>query len=177
MSRLAKKPIQIPEKTTVTVEGNTVKVKGPLGELSRAIPPVVVLTVNGSEATVSLKTEHRDYKAFPGTVVAHVKNMIAGVNKPFEKLLIIEGVGYKADAQGSKLTMALGYSHPVIMEIPEGLKVVTEKGKMTISGIDKEVVGQFSAVVRSHREPEPYKGKGIRYSDEIIRRKQGKKTA
>lgn len=177
MSRLAKKPIIIPAKTEVTLSGDTVKVKGPLGELSRTFPHVAEVKINGSEMTVSLRSDDREHKALLGTVVSHIKNMIAGVNTLFEKKLIIEGVGYKADAQGSKLNMALGYSHPVNLDIPAGLTVKTEKGSMTVSGINKELVGAFSAKVRSHREPEPYKGKGIRYSDEVIRRKQGKKTS
>ena len=177
MSRLAKKPIIIPEKTTVTLDGNTVTVKGPLGTLTRAFPSVAVVKIEGSEITVSLNNAHRDEKPLLGTVVSHIKNMVAGVNKLYEKKLMIEGVGYKADAKGQMLTMALGFSHPVKLEAPEGVNVVTEKGSMTISGIDKEVVGQFAAVVRSWKVPEPDKGKGIRYSDEVIRRKQGKKTA
>lgn len=177
MSRLAKKPIIIPAKTEVTLSGDTVKVKGPLGELSRTFPHVAEVKINGNEMTVSLRSDDREHKALLGTVVSHIKNMVAGVNTLFEKKLIIEGVGYKADAQGSKLNMALGYSHPVNLDIPAGLTVKTEKGSMTISGINKELVGAFAATVRSHREPEPYKGKGIRYSDEVIRRKQGKKTS
>ena len=177
MSRLAKKPIIIPAKTEVTLSGDTVKVKGPLGELSRTFPHVAEVTIEGSEMTVALRNENRESKPLLGTVVAHIKNMIAGVNTLFEKKLLIEGVGYKADAQGSKLNMALGYSHPVNLDIPEGLTVKTEKGSITVSGINKELVGAFSATVRSYREPEPYKGKGIRYSDEVIRRKQGKKTS
>lgn len=177
MSRLAKKPIIIPAKTEVTLIGDTVKVKGPLGELSRTFPHVAEVKIEGSEMTVSLRDDHRDHKPLLGTVVSHIKNMVAGVNTLFEKKLIIEGVGYKADAQGSKLNMSLGYSHPVNLDIPLGLTVKTEKGSMTISGISKELVGAFSAKVRSYREPEPYKGKGIRYSDEVIRRKQGKKTS
>lgn len=177
MSRLAKKPILIPEKTTVTLEGNAVKVKGPLGELSRAFPSVVDVSIKGGEIAVALKDAGREHKALSGTAVAHIKNMIAGVNKPYEKKLLIEGVGFKADAQGAKLNLALGFSHPVVLEVPQGLKVVTEKGVITISGVSKDVVGQFAAKVRSLKEPEPYKGKGIRYADEVIRRKQGKKTA
>lgn len=177
MSRLAKKPIIIPEKTTVTLDGNTITVKGPLGTMSRAFPAVVVVKIEGSEITVSLNNAHRDEKPMLGTVVSHIKNMVAGVNKLYEKKLMIEGVGYKADAKGQSLTMALGFSHPVKLEAPLGVNVVTEKGSMTISGINKEHVGQFAAVVRSWKVPEPYKGKGIRYSDEVVRRKQGKKTA
>lgn len=177
MSRLAKKPIIIPEKTEVTLSGDTVKVKGPLGELSRTFPHVAAVEMNGKEITVSLRDDHREHKPLLGTVVSHIKNMVSGVNIPYEKKLLIEGVGYKADAQGKKLNMSLGYSHPVNLDIPDDLNVKTEKGSMTISGINKESVGAFAAKVRSFREPEPYKGKGIRYSDEIIRRKQGKKTS
>ncbi len=177
MSRLAKKPIIIPEKTEVTITGSTVKVKGPLGELSRTFPNVADITMEGKEMHVALTSTNRDDKPMLGTIVAHIKNMIAGVNKAYEKKLLIEGVGYKADIKGSDLHMALGFSHPVILPVPAALKVTTEKGSITISGIDKELVGAFSAKVRSWKEPEPYKGKGIRYSDEIVRRKQGKKSA
>lgn len=178
MSRLSKKPIIIPEKTVVTVSPeNKVTVKGPLGELSRVFPTVVSFVQEGSEMTVSLKSDHRDFKALDGTAVAHVKNMVSGVNTPFEKKMLYEGVGFKADAKGSDLHLALGFSHPVIVPIPASLKVVTEKGSITVSGINKEEVGAFCAKVRLLKVPEPYKGKGIRYSDEIIRRKQGKKSA
>ncbi len=177
MSRLSKKPIVIPEKTEVTITGSFVVVKGPLGELSRQFPEVVAIKKEGSEITVAVTNPHRNYKPLDGTVVAHIKNMISGVNKPFEKKLMIEGVGYKADAKGTDLHLALGFSHPIVLVIPTDLKVVTEKGSMTISGINKESVGAFSAKVRALKKPEPYKGKGIRYSDEIVRRKQGKKSA
>jgi large subunit ribosomal protein L6 len=177
MSRLAKKPIIIPEKTDVIIDGTKVTVKGPLGELSRSFPNVVAITKEGSEMHVELTSTAREHKPMLGTVVAHIKNMVAGVNKTYDKRLLIEGVGFKADAKGTDLHLALGFSHPVIIAIPEGLKVTTEKGAINVSGIDKELVGAFSAKVRSWKEPEPYKGKGIRYSDEIIRRKQGKKSA
>lgn len=177
MSRLAKKPILIPEKTTVTLEGTTVHVRGPLGELSRAFPGAVGVKIEGQEIAVSLRDALREHKALSGTAVAHIKNMISGVNKVYEKKLLIEGVGFKADAQGAKLNMALGFSHPVVVEVPQGIKVTTEKGVINISGINKNDVGQFAAKVRALKEPEPYKGKGIRYADEVIRRKQGKKTA
>lgn len=177
MSRLAKKPIIIPEKTTVTIVEKTVTVTGPLGTLMRTFKPVVDITIEADGMHVVLNNHHRDFKALLGTTVAHIKNMVAGVNTAYVKKLMIEGVGYKADAKGQTLTMALGFSHPVKLEAPVGVTVITEKGSMTISGIDKEVVGQFAAVVRSWKVPEPYKGKGIRYSDEVIRRKQGKKTA
>ena len=177
MSRLAKKPIIIPAGTAVTQEGPTIRVRGPLGELSRPFPDAVLVKILGAEILVSLADELREHKALSGTAVAHIKNMIVGVNKPYEKKLLVEGVGFKADAEGSKLKMALGFSHPVAVEIPKGIKVVTEKGVINISGIDRDAVGQFAAKIRSIKEPEPYKGKGIRYADEVIRRKQGKKTA
>ena len=177
MSRLAKKPIIIPEKTTVTIDGVSVHVKGPLGELSRTFTDAVAITKEGSEMHVTLVSTNRDHKPMLGTVVAHIKNMVAGVNKTYDKRLLIEGVGFKADAKGTDLHLALGFSHPVVLPIPTGLKVTAEKGAINISGIDKELVGAFSAKVRSWKVPEPYKGKGIRYSDEIIRRKQGKKSA
>jgi large subunit ribosomal protein L6 len=168
----------IPEKTEVTISAdNTVTVKGPLGVLSRKFPEAVIFTKEGSEIMVTLKSAHRDFKALDGTAVAHVKNMISGVNTPFEKKMLYEGVGFKADVKGAELHLALGFSHPVIVAIPASLKVVTEKGSITVSGINKEEVGAFAAKVRAYKEPEPYKGKGIRYSDEIIRRKQGKKSA
>lgn len=177
MSRLAKKPIIIPEKTEVSLNGNMVQVKGPLGELKRSFPEFVAVTIEEKQITVSLTKINKDTKPFAGTVVAHIKNMVAGVNKMFEKKLIVEGVGFKADVKGAELVMALGFSHPVNIKIPPELKVTTEKGQITITGISKDAVGAFAAKVRSYKEPEPYKGKGIRYSDEIIRRKQGKKTA
>ncbi len=177
MSRLSKKPIVIPEKTEVTITGTHVSVKGPLGELKRLFPEVMSIVKEGSEIRVSVINPHRAFKPLDGTVVAHIKNMIAGVNTAFEKKLLIEGVGYKADAKGADLHLALGFSHPIVLPIPTTLKVTTEKGSITISGINKEDVGAFAAKVRSMKEPEPYKGKGIRYSTEIIRRKQGKKSA
>ncbi len=177
MSRLAKKPILIPEKTTVSLADNVVTVKGPLGTLSRPTPTCIDIKIEGSEIQVTLNSADRSVKALLGTTASHLKNMIAGVNTLYTKKLLIEGVGYKADAKGQTLNMALGFSHPVKLEAPEGVVVTTEKGSITISGINKETVGQFAAVVRSWKVPEPYKGKGIRYSDEIIRRKQGKKTA
>ncbi|HSE34785.1 MAG TPA: 50S ribosomal protein L6 [Candidatus Paceibacterota bacterium] len=177
MSRLGKKPTMIPEKTTVTVAGSTVTVKGPQGELSRTFPDLIAITINGAELTSVPKNDSREAKAMWGTIISHIRNMIAGVNTPYEKKLIVEGVGFKVDAKGTDLHLALGFSHPVIVPIPSNLAVKTEKGTVTIAGIDKEAVGAFAAKVRAYKVPEPYKGKGIRYSDEIIRRKQGKKSA
>jgi len=126
---------------------------------------------------VSLKHVNKDTKAMAGTTVAHLKNMVRGVEEAYVKKLILEGVGFKSDVKGDKLVLALGFSHPVEVVIAKTLKVTAEKNVITISGIDKEEVGQFAAKVRALKEPEPYKGKGFRYFDEIIRRKQGKKSA
>lgn len=177
MSRLAKKPIIIPAKTEVSFDGTTITVKGPLGTLTKNIRPYVNIDVKGSEIMVTPKTNSLETKALVGTTVAHVKNMIAGVSKVFEKKLVIEGIGYKADLKGKDLVLAVGFSHTVSMPVPTDLKVTSEKNTIAISGMDIEKVGQFAAQVRATKKPEPYLGKGIRYSNEVIRRKQGKKAA
>lgn len=177
MSRIGKKPIEIPEKTEVTLSGDILTVKGPLGQLTRKVrTDAVDVLIDGSVLTVSPKNESQETKALWGTFGSHIKNMIDGVNKEYEIKLIIEGVGYRAEVQGNTLVMNLGYSHQVKLDIPEGVTCKVEKSEVLISGINKESVGQFAAVVRSKRKPEPYKGKGIRYSDEVIRRKEGKKS-
>jgi large subunit ribosomal protein L6 len=176
MSRLANKPLVIPTGVTVTVNGSTVTVKGPKGELSREFPTFVEVTVDGSNATTKLTKDHRSIRPMLGTAIAHVRNMIQGVSAGFQKKLIVEGVGFKWEVKGSDVHLALGFSHPVVVAIPKGLTVATVKGEMTIDGIDKDLLGQFAANIRALKKPEPYKGKGIRYSDEVIRRKQGKKS-
>ena len=177
MSRIGKKPIEIPAKTEVTLSGNIITVKGPLGELSKVVrTDVIDVAIEDNAVTLTPKNENLETKALWGTFGSHIKNMIAGVNQEYVIKLIIEGVGYKADLQGNTLVMNLGFSHQVKLEVPKGITCKVEKGEVTISGIDKEAVGQFSAVVRSKKKPEPYKGKGIRYSDETIRRKEGKKS-
>ncbi len=177
MSRIGKKPIDIPAKTEVTLEGNVIIVKGPLGELSRTVrTDAIDVIIEGSQINLSPKNESLATKALWGTFGSHIKNMIAGVNQEYVVKLIIEGVGYKADLQGTTLVMNLGFSHQVKLELPNGVSCKVEKGEVTLSGINKEVVTQFAAVVRSHKKPEPYKGKGIRYSDEVVRRKEGKKS-
>ena len=177
MSRIGKRIIEIPAKTEVSLSGNIVTVKGPLGELSRAIrTDAIEVKIEGNEINLVPKNDSIETNALWGTYGSHLKNMIAGVNQEYVTKLIIEGVGYKADLQGTTLVMNLGFSHQVKLELPKGISVKIEKGEVTISGIDKEVVGQFSAVVRSKKKPEPYKGKGIRYSDEVVRRKEGKKS-
>lgn len=177
MSRLGKQIIAIPEKTTITMEGNKVTVKGPLGELSRVFRDSEI-TINIAD-TVTLVPKRNDVftRALWGTYASHIKNMLEGVNKPYEKKLILEGVGFKSEVAGTSLNLALGFSHPVKMPIPDGLAVKAEKNVITISGIDKEKVGQFASQIRGMKKPEPYKGKGFRYEGEVIRRKQGKKSA
>lgn len=166
----------LPEKTEIKVSGDRVSVKGPLGELSRILHPVIEVKVSGSEVALDIKKTTLESRALWGTYASHITNMISGVNKLFEKKLILEGIGFKSEVSSDKITLALGFSHPVIVAIPEGLKVTAEKNIITISGSDKELVGQFASRLRSLKKPEPYKGKGMRYSDEVIRRKQGKKS-
>jgi large subunit ribosomal protein L6 len=177
MSRLAKRPIAIPTKTEISVSGNTLTVKGPKGTLTRPTHRAVTIEVGAEGVQVSPKGESIESRATVGTYASHVRNMIEGVNTGFTKKLLIEGVGFKWDVAGKTLNLSLGFSHPVKMDIPEGLTVVADKASLTISGFDKETVGQFAANVRAMKKPEPYKGKGIRYDDETIRRKQGKKAA
>jgi large subunit ribosomal protein L6 len=177
MSRLAKAPIDILSGVTVTVSGNTVTVKGTKGELSKTFGKEVTVAVEGSTLVLTPHGNNVFVRSLWGTVGSHLRNMMEGVTKGFEKKLILEGVGFKSAVSGSSLDLALGFSHPVKVAIPQGLTVTADKNLISISGIDKEQVGQFAAYVRSLKKPEPYKGKGFRYEDEVIRRKQGKKSA
>lgn len=177
MSRIAKKPITIPAKTEVSFAGGVLTIKGPLGTLSKTIRPFVDVAIANNEITLTISSNNLQAKALWGTYASHIKNMLAGVNKVYEKKLIVEGIGFKSDVKGKDLVMSLGFSHQVVIPIPADLKVTAEKNNITVSGIDCEKVGQFAAVVRSSKKPEPYLGKGIRYADEVIRRKQGKKAA
>jgi len=176
MSRIGKKGIDIPEKTEVSINSGVVSVKGPKGSLERNFRPDISITIEGNHILLSIPKENKQIKALWGTYASHIKNMVKGVNEGFEKKLVLEGVGYKSQVSGSKLVLALGFSHPVEVEIPAGLNMKTEKNILTISGIDKELVGSFAAKIRDLKKPEPYKGKGFHYSDEVIRRKQGKKS-
>lgn len=176
MSRIAKKPIVIPEKTEVVYSDGVLTVKGPQGEIKKAFRPDIEIKIENKEVVLIPKSHDLDLLALWGTYASHIRNMIAGVNNIFEKKLIVEGIGFKSDVKGKELHLALGFSHPVVREIPDGLKVTAEKNVISVSGIDVEKVGQFVANIRSIKKPEPYKGKGIRYSDEVIRRKQGKKS-
>ena len=178
MSRLAKQPIAIPDGVEVKIDGNKVTIKGKKGELSREFKTHIISIENKDNSLVlGLAEDSVLSRALIGTYASHLKNMIHGVTEGFEKKLIVEGVGFRSEVKGNELTMQLGFSHPVIMSIPEDLTVTAEKNLITVGGIDKEHVSQFAAQIRAKKKPEPYKGKGIRYHDEIIRRKQGKKTA
>lgn len=177
MSRIGKQQITIPAGTEVSVATDSVQVKGKGGTLSKPMHPAVKISVENGIVSVNPGNNTRLARALWGTYAAHVKNMIKGVNDPFVKKLQIEGIGFKAELQGKNLKLALGFSHPVIVAVPEGLTVAVEKNIVSIAGADKETVGQFAASVRELKKPEPYKGKGIRYEGEVVRQKQGKKAA
>jgi large subunit ribosomal protein L6 len=177
MSRVGKQELVIPSGTEVKLVEGTLTVKGPKGTLVRSFRDEVTIMIEGDKVTFKPGISGGFAYALWGTYASHVKNMIAGVNTPYVKKLILEGVGFKSEVKGSNLDLALGFSHPVSVPVPEGLTVTAEKNNITITGIDKEKVGQFAAMVRALKKPEPYKGKGFRYDGEVIRRKQGKKTA
>lgn len=175
MSKIGKKPITIPEAVQVSVAQDKVIVKGPKGELAVPIHRKVKVEQADGEIKVSVPNpEDKRQRALWGTMRALINNAVVGVKDGFEKKLEILGVGYKAAVSGSKLVLSLGFSHPVEMEIPEGLNVALEKNTITVSGSSRQAVGEFAATVRSKRKPEPYKGKGIKYAGEVIRRKAGK---
>ena len=175
MSRIGKKPVVIPAGVTVTVaEGNVVTVKGPKGELTNTFNADMILNVEGNVLTVSRPTDEANHRALHGLTRTLIANMVEGVDKGFAKELEINGVGYRADKKGNQLVMRLGFSHEVIVEEIPGITIEVNGNKVTIRGIDKQAVGQFAAEVRGKRPPEPYKGKGIKYTDEVIRRKVGK---
>lgn len=177
MSRLAKRPIAISKGAEVSVSGSTLTVKGPKGTLTKEIHPDIAIVVGQDGVQVSVKKENLETKALVGTFASHVRNMLEGVTKGFVKKLAIEGVGFRWEVAGQAINLALGFSHPVKVEIPQGIKATIDKTGLTLEGFDKEVVGQFAAEIRALKKPEPYKGKGIRYDTEVIRRKQGKKVA
>ena len=176
MSRIGKQPIEIPDKTSVTREGSVLIVKGPLGELRREFLSDVDIVITEGTITLSPHSDDPFANIVWGTYASHIRNMVAGVHTPYKKTLIIEGVGYRAELSGKKIILSIGFSHKVEVNIPEGITVTVEKGVITIIGIDKDLVGQFAAKIRALKKPEPYKGKGIRYDTEVIRRKQGKKS-
>ena len=176
MSRLGKQPITIPSGVEAQLASGLLTVKGPKGTLSQKMNPLVTVTLENNVLSFAPAKETIAARALWGTLASLARNMIAGVTVGYTKILEIEGVGYKADVQGQKLTLNVGFSHPVIIVIPEGITASVEKGVMTITGYDKHAVGQFAANVRKVKKPEPYKGKGIRYRGEHIIRKQGKKA-
>ncbi len=177
MSRTGKLAIKIPSGTEVAFANGELNVKGKGGTLTRSVHPSIGIEVKDGEVTVSPITKTRLARALWGTYAAHVRVMVAGVNTPFVKKLDVQGIGYKAELVGKTLKLIVGFSHPVIVPIPDGLTVLVEKNIITITGISKDAVGQFAAKVRAIKKPEPYKGKGIRYEGEVVREKQGKKAA
>lgn len=175
MSRVGKKPIEIPAGVTVTVDQNNVTVKGPKGELARSFNPDITISVEDNVLTVTRPSDAKEHRALHGTTRAVISNMVEGVSKGFEKSLELIGVGYRAQKQGAKLILNVGYSHPVEIEPEKGIEVeVPSNTKIIVRGTNKERVGALAANIRDVRPPEPYKGKGIRYEGEYVRRKEGK---
>jgi large subunit ribosomal protein L6 len=179
MSRIGKQPVIIPDKVKVTLAGDTVNVEGPKGKVSKTFAPVVKVTVADKVVTVSpTKDDSRFAKAMYGTVRSVIAGMVKGASEGYVKELEIQGVGFKANLKGTTLDLALGYSHPILMEIPAGIKVtVTDQTKLRVEGADKQLVGAITAEIRSYYPPEPYKGKGVRIVGERVRRKEGKTVA
>jgi len=176
MSRISNAPVDLPSGVEVTLQGNLVKVKGSKGELEWNAHELVSVAQEDAQLKVSANDESKDANMLAGTTRALINNMVTGVTAGFEKKLTIIGVGYRAQVQGQKLNLTLGFSHPVVYEVREGIKVETPSNtEIIVSGIDKQKVGQVAAEIRAYRKPEPYKGKGIRYSDEYVLRKQAKK--
>ncbi|MBQ0000658.1 MAG: 50S ribosomal protein L6 [Clostridiales bacterium] len=176
MSRIGRLPVAIPAGVTVEVkEGNVLTVKGPKGTLERALPVEMEIKVEDGSVVVTRPNDLKRIKSLHGLTRSLINNMVVGVSQGYTKVLEVNGVGYRANKQGNKLNLALGYSHPVEMTDPDGITTTVEgQNKIIVSGIDKEKVGQFAAEIRDKRRPEPYKGKGIKYADEVIRRKVGK---
>jgi large subunit ribosomal protein L6 len=177
MSRVGRKVIALPKGVNVTFASGQVAIKGPKGELKRLVPNGVSLKTEGQELKVERADDSRENRAKHGMVRALVANMVKGVTDGFERQLEINGVGYRAEVAGQKLNLALGYSHPVVFELPKGISAKVEKNTVTLLGIDREILGETASKIRSLRPPEPYKGKGIKYAEEVIRRKVGKTGA
>jgi large subunit ribosomal protein L6 len=177
MSRIGKKPIPLPAKVQVDIQGDLLVVKGPNGELRRTIHPAVSVSKGENQILVTVQDSDKKTKALHGLYRALIANMVTGVSRGFEKVLDIVGVGYRAELAGRTATFHLGYSHPVIFDLPSGIDAKIEKTRVTLKGIDKELLGRTAATIRGFKKPEPYKGKGIKYADEVIRRKAGKTGA
>ena len=177
MSRIGKKPIPVPQGVKVALEGATVKAEGPKGKLSQSIPSGVSVSMESNVLTVARDSDHRNVRALHGLTRSLIANMVTGVKDGFERKLEIVGIGYRCQLQGKALQLALGYSHPVIFPLPEGIQAEVERQvSITLRGADKALLGQTAAQIRSLRKPNPYKGKGIRYAEEQVRRKVGKKA-
>jgi large subunit ribosomal protein L6 len=175
MSRIGLKPIEIPQGVEVKLDGNVVTVKGPKGELSRELHQDIKVNIEGNVVTLERPSDHKDHRALHGTTRSLINNMVEGVSKGFEKSLEIIGVGYRAQKQGNKVVINAGFSHPVEIEPIEGIEIdVPKNTQLIVKGIDKEQVGAIASKIRAIRPPEPYKGKGIRYEGEYVRRKEGK---
>lgn len=178
MSRIGKMPIEIPAGVNVDLKGSTITVKGPKGTLTRELHSDMIVKIEGTQIVVSRPSDEKKHKALHGLTRTLVNNMVEGVTKGFEKALEVNGVGYRAQKQGKKVVLTLGYSHPVEMEEPEGITVdIPAPNKIIVKGCDKQAVGEFAAKIRAKRPPEVYKGKGIKYETEVIRRKEGKAGA
>jgi len=176
MSRIGKQLIQIPENVEVKISQDEIKIKGPKGELNQSIPSQIEVTLKEKELIVTPRQKTKETPALWGLFRSLIFNMVQGVSQGFEKKLEIEGIGYRASLQGNKLVLNLGFSHPIEIEAPAGIEFKVDKNIITVSGIDKQLVGQLAAKIRAQRKPEPYKGKGIHYLGEVIRRKAGKKA-
>lgn len=177
MSRVGKQIIEIPSGVTVTLDGNNINVKGAKGELNKVIRDEVAIKIEDNKISGEARRNDKFAKSLWGTYMSQIKSMIGGVQNEVVKKLLIEGVGFKWDVKGDILNMSLGFSHPVTLNIPKGLKVEAVKSELTITGIDKDLVTLFAMQIKKLKKPEPYKGKGIRYAGEVIRRKEGKKSA
>jgi large subunit ribosomal protein L6 len=177
MSRIGKQEIQIPAGVEVTKNSDVLTVKGPKGTLTKIFRNDININIAGKLITLNIIRNDKFSKSLWGTYASHIINMIKGVQEPYQKKLILEGVGFKSEVKGKEFHFALGFSHPVVVKIPEGITATAEKNNITITGIDKELVGSFTAGIRALKKGEPYKGKGMRYEGEVLRRKQGKKTA
>lgn len=176
MSRIAKYPVPLPKGVDISVASGQISVKGPLGTIARAADPNVEVKKDGEQLVFTALGNSNHANAMSGTMRALVANMVTGVTKGFEKRLTLVGVGFRAQAQGDKLNLSLGFSHPVVHQMPKGIKVTTPtQTEIVISGVDKQLVGQVAAEVRAHRAPEPYKGKGVRYANEVVALKETKK--
>ena len=174
MSKIGKLPVSLPKEVKVLIEKKTVKVVGPKGELELSLPREIELAQEKEEVMVKVKSKSKNSKALHGTVRAHLSNMVKGVTEGWSKELEMVGTGYRSEVSGNELVLTVGFSHPVKMKIPEGLTIKSEKTSIMVEGADKELVGEMAAKIRGIRPPEPYKGKGVKYKDEVVRRKPGK---